>query len=1586
MSYEKIDTPRLNTANVCLVNVLAGAVSAKIEPTVSTHTSISSCTINGSSEFTDSITGLTVKILLTNGNLSFDYVYNEPSTGAVTGSSSFTLELSSAGNTEWKSDTATYTVNLVCCLTDISLDHAGNAVQYVSGVEQSIGLSPAYSAVKDICDGSTSTVLFTAAGNAFVGTPDTPGAYIGLVSGPDGEMPFNIAVRDTRLYTDQEYVVAVDDPSTVYADRGNIKIHTVSDNDGSKPFRENPGNGFYLSCSQGSNSTWVASYSDVSNSSSKPNHKYEIECKDKGTDGGETAAKDCMFYILGDCKCGSDKCIHTKGIRKLTDSEWSLKHNNSEIATATAPYNSLYPPSSGWSGATITGEAEIQYDGEAYTYMSSYDSVTYKPVKGKCTRMGIHTLNFYKHKENKSKSFNGWGTYGGPSSTHATTSYITYDTVTKKYVSGICTANIESDNPSILKEAGPITGAALLTHPITGNYMDHALAIDKKGVGSGYGTSSGPYGVAVPDTMLPSYDWVQFYLNRPRTSCIMPYTGGISATIKHEDNARYLAKWWIAESLSRKHHESGTINILKTSELVTGGLTCGYAGGVIKSSRVCRKIGIQSSIELPDVSSSLDNCTHTLDVPDKLFGISGCNLAVNTDVRVINERYDAKSKHAALDFAEYIVFDDILYKLAGPSTVPVDCHNAYGDCVKSGNTPDDKKYKNEQCEIVLAVWNSCNNRPHLDGIAIETIPGTTDPDISREGKTTKRLVRIDDIYELDSDGCIKSLKIKEDPDNKSILSDSLRTVRNTPTSIICYKLIYRNTTVDEPPNIGVTETVIEGDPLHWAISYGEFGKYEILKADIRTVTECDLIVSYDIRVACSDSSSYAIDYNETANILPYTIWCDGDEPCSVASLCSHSQLTEHTAEIKNAFTVDVTTGHIYARQLTGSDAVEHSYHSESPACVCPDGGDDIDDCYDASDASYTDDVNIYGIYASLVDSRVGVSTAYTGSSSCTMSDGGTATFIGSSKFGDTLGPCLYINYSVRNGNYTSSRGMTMDTGWGDISMFHRDDIICYLPHASSGSSLVTSFDYNASYNSSIHTYDNDDDPDVTLQDTVSVKVTNSRFELSPDGFLGLYIPKTGKQEGSSCITYSEVDHGNGKYTEGRMDRSINSRWRITLTKSGEGVESDDNYNDKDDDTVNLPASTSTDAGDNNCPNIDIVCYRYTGDALEASGSGTITAPSGVYYDVFGDASSSSAIRIPGLICGIGAYPFEAPDKDGSRYRSIATSSKAHMVTEFSDSSGICSIPIGIPNIYVDLLGVCNYTYKVPEDRELWCDYDETINWNTGEESRSDSYIGSTSYSNNTLVEYNPITIVSDEPRMIELYNPSTIISLSDRITDDNHFVLDAELLCIRGSKAGTGCVARDPDNPDDQPYEGIPTVEDVYMTVHWTTFPTITEEMANNKDSVGSNVDILLPIIDANDNTIYKSTYRREVRTGIVKYSTILQCAESEFNDVLDTFNYVMDLSCSKSKSESNSSDDDCCWRMDISDTFKHRRYDVIVEDSNDAEKIRGNIKKIMAEALSRSQNTTVLCNIRYHYDEPKKDLNLNKYGTCRTVIARRKK
>ena len=1574
MSYEKIDTPRLNTANVCLVNVIAGAVSAKVEPTVSTHTGISSCTINGSSEFTDSITGLTVKILLNSGNLSFDYIYNEPDTGAVTGSSSFSLEVSSVGNSEWKSDTVTYNVNLVCCLTDISISHAGNAIQYVSGLEQSIGLGIDYSAVKDICDGSTSTVLFTAAGNAFVGTPDTPGAYIGLVSGPDGEMPFNIAVRDTRLYTDQEYVVAVDDPSTVYADRGNIKIHTVSDNDGSKPFQENPGNGFYLSCSQGPNSTWVASYSDASNSSSWPNHKYEIECKDKGTDGGETADKDCMYYILGDCTCGSDKCIHTRGIRKLTDSEWSLKHNNSEVATATAPYNSLYPPSSGWSGATITGEAEIQYDGEAYTYMSSYDSVTYKPVKGKCTRMGTHTLNFYKHKENKSKSFNGWGPYGGPSSTQATTSYITYDTVTKKYVSGICTANIEPDNSSILKGAGPITGAALLTHPITGNYMDHALVIDKKGVGSGYGTSSGPYGVAVPDTMLPSYDWVQFYLNRPRTSCIMPYTGGLKASVTFEDDAKTIARWWMAETVCHHVKSEGKYETLDTKPLKTSfgnsneGINCRIVRGFTSDRYIGRTIGITSEARIRDMSTSLVNCTYSNDIPDNIFGISSDNIIVDTAMDLCQETCSLESVHIAVEYSKYIVFDDILYELDGDNIVPLDCQNEDGECERENGYAG---VGDEKCRIFMTSWHSLNNRPHLDGVLIETDKDSNAPVISESGTTSKRIATLNDLYDLDEDGSIKSIKYSTIADSDAIDPASIRTVRNTPSSISCYKIIKR---VTEPTDDSSVEpTVVETfeEKFEFEISYGEFGIYPIKEEEIKTASECDLIVTYNVDIECSNSLTESVDYNYTIDpyTYTYTIWCDCDEPCTCGVLCDSTEHSTYKVSIENAFTVNAITGTIQSRAMTADDE-ENSSHYINPACTCDE--EYSEEC-DGVEHSYSSTDKISYVTAALVDSKEGISTEYVGSDSCTLSDGST-TFRGSSSFGSTLGPCLYISYTMSGFGWSAVRGMSRKTGWGSISGFHG---YCLDPHHSNGSSLVTSFTYEASYSSAIHTYDNDDDPDVTLLDTVSVNATNSRFELSPDGFLGLYIPKPSTCSGSSTTTYKEVDNGNGKYLTGSFDRTLSSGWKITLTKSGEGSEDSTSGSANNDGDSGEDIPDGSGSASNSCPEVKIMCFRESGKSVDAKGDATMYIPDGTYDTVFGDAdayasgySSFSILKLPRVACGVSVFPFEAPNKDGGSYRSIMASSKAHIITDGEDGS---SIYIGIPPVIAKVGGDCSYKYKAPEDTDLWCEYDWYLDENH-EENHSDSYSRSASYSSYTAIQQDNKVIIGTKPIELPMFNPSKDITIKDEVTDENYFLLDHDFIYIDG----TGVYS-------DEGYDVR-----VKVTIHWTSRPIITEDMAKND----TNDPIKLPIIESESSIIYSSIYEAHYKPKSKTIYTILQCGISSYDDVFSTykdasrhFDYLR--KCKDNEEGSQSSNSDSCLSFHENICIQHYKYEKVAGDGDiDADSIRSRILQFISiDRVSKGPALEIIPELHMQYQGSDSEVqNLNKIDLgCAIVIARRK-
>lgn len=680
MAYIKLDTPRLTSANAFMVYVGHGDPICFIHPTITVHTAIDSVVMGGAeNKYTDTNTGITIEAVLNNGIIEFRFTHDGES--RVTGSSSFNITVRSLGDDEYSPDTATFTLGLVCCAHDLDPASGGETDMYVSGRESTIytGMPLA-----DIKDGSNT--LFTADSStmSFHGIPDTPAALVGLTWGDTtitngysvaSNRPHNIAIKDNRIYTDQEYIIAVEDPNTALCNRSNIKIHSISpvgSDSADIPFIENPGNGYYINGVFNGSFTYKDEFSD--------SHTYTIEKTGNGSDNGEDV-RSCPYYIGGACSYGNT-CFYTNGIRTLTNSTWALKHNGSEVATAESVYDSEVPPSSGWGRAVITGESEVQYNGNVYAYAASYTSVDYRPSKSMCTRLEPHTLYFYKVQEFISKSFDGWGQYGGTSRT-GTPAYLTYDADTGLYSEGIRTTQINEGDIGVISGVSALTGAGLMIHPVTASHLDQALAIKDTGVAAGYGTSSGPYGVAVPDSnpnqIMPTYDWAQFYTNRPRTAVMIPPKG--SHKVSQTDELTLYSKIY---AYYYKNIKTGYKDISpyynrwidwSKSWVVNKG----FLEKDVKDNRILSVTSVKTDKDT--ASLMLPYYTGGMDIPQSFFNVGEVNLKVYTEGGFYKYNHTIETQHRPLLLSEYIMYDDILYKRSSDDNgvLNLTCEETYSD-------------------------------------------------------------------------------------------------------------------------------------------------------------------------------------------------------------------------------------------------------------------------------------------------------------------------------------------------------------------------------------------------------------------------------------------------------------------------------------------------------------------------------------------------------------------------------------------------------------------------------------------------------------------------------------------------------------------------------------------------------------------------------------------------------------------------------------------------------------------------------------------------------------------------------------------
>lgn len=1238
MAYIKRDTPYFDTANAFLVYIVGNDPVCVASPSIHTRSGISSVEFNGSDSYKDETTGLKISLSSTDPELAVKLEYEEPASGRVSGSSTINVKVTSKGSDEYTQESAVFTFGLVCCVDMVDPFHAGNTVIPVSGVEHTIGTGK-YTPVKDITqNGTNGGVSFVASNSTFIGTPNTPGAYVGVVNGSSeiapgvyvsGKRPLNIAVKDTRLYTDQEHVVVIPDPSTATTNRNCIKIHHISDADAGIPFVENPGNGFYI--------TPPSNYFDANINS----HSYTM-ARDYSGSEQIMDVTGCPYYSAGLCMHGQS-CLYST-FSTITDSRWSVRHNGNTVATATSAYNSTVAPSSGWSGAVVTGEGELHYNGNTYAYASSYASVMFAPVEGKCTGLVPHTLNFYKVKEYYSKSLDGWGSYGGSGHT-GTPEYITEDTDTGLFVEGLCTSTIiEGDGKTILKGVTKLAGAGFITNPITAHISDFAVSIGGHGIGVGFGDGTSEYGLAVQDAILPTYDWAQLYADRPRTTMMLPYEGvhTVTSNISNTPVASriYLYEYVYKESSSRPidRYERRDVSPYKLfrkqssyiPEWVYKGFTSTYE----------EKLGIyiKETVNNTSGDAKLPYYIASGDSPSVFYNVVDASVSTTKsfDMQALEK---GTSVHLAVEAAEYILYDDILYKSVDSKFKPLDCRSLNRKSPTFTRTEGDTTfnvYSVHKWEAVVPYHFT-----YLDA--------STSTIISGMGMPVKAPV-------VDSHGRVKkygrsynSIKLPED-DRRLDLSR-----------------VYENVTI----HICEEHEVIPPDPdtllgrdikfskLSIWIKFNDYDYISIDEGDIRNidpealVRRCNVTGSYTL-----DEANKVTSPNGASSPSPHSVLvrCNTDSDCEhqecfawqiYGYCCSHHKYVSVSYQHMDAFTIDATYGPIMRTNdsdptnpnvgtgmctyIPGIDTScyddDQSCDNEPCAVVCSawvaDTIGHLDELVEEYDKSYSNTlgVGILDTSFSRSDScfpaiQLSVSLRNSTDNRCFSRQGmftnNEYNYNSCTNIGTVLGPAftgdglaaLMVYYPIGDGTYRARPWHAKD------SITHKRTF-----QGVKSSEFSAVFDGETLKGSNALSYD------------INTIITNTLMDFRPDGLLGLYIPTGNIIESCGVTAAKSLSTGYGEFGSSADYCDIVEDIKIEITYDG-------SYSG--DGTVDEP----------------IYCIVECGTATIFDVSSTMSAT----YEKPDDLD-----YIPHMTILSSLYPFEAPDVSTRKYRSIQASGKQFIV-------------------------------------------------------------------------------------------------------------------------------------------------------------------------------------------------------------------------------------------------------------------------------------------------------------------------------------
>lgn len=1499
--YTKIDTPRLNVSNACVVYIVGNAPVAYVEPSISAKTAILTASINGKSSYTDTNTGLTVNVWTTYGSgINFTYEYTPPD-NPVTGSSVFKLEVETTGGTTSSGDTysgdvATFYLGLVCCTKALDIHHAGNNTINVSGLEHTISAGKDFTPIKDIL--GSSSVMFKADADTFTGVPDTPGAFIGVVAGSHEPVeglsaptkrPINIAIVDTRKYTDQDYVIATANPGTITVDRTAIKIHDVFSTTGgvgddklgpSAPFDENPGNGFFLSCGTSGSSV---SYKDANSDS----HIYTINRTSAGTDNNEEPSSHCPYYKGGSCTYSPEGCYYgNTGIRTITDSKWELRHNNSIIAEASSVYNSDIPPSSGWSSAVITGEAEIQYEDpntgsiSVYAYSSSYMSVVYCKYNDGgnmlCLQDTPHLLHYYKEKKNYSKSLKGWGTYGGPANPPTTSvSTITYDTVTGKYAQGIKTISITDNTPGVLEGVGPLTGAALVVHPVTGQYMDFVLALAESssattayGVGSGFGsdTAGGGYGVATRDPLLPApaLDWAPFYSYRPRQTSMLPYTTNHSISVgsNNYDLGKYVFRLYSIYSATYTRGAGGTfteeaggmyfeedpggIYAEEDPYIYAKKLCTPNIQGLITSSRKRRTNHVMCTVVLDSSSVSLPFYEVSLDNPSVFYNVNNTGVQLECASAGHKEQVTVDTEYGAYKTSPYILYDGILY--AGTDVF----HNILcpGGEDPHPCVPDPEN--SMRCRRLLASWGAVVH-DYMKWIKVTGTSGTT---------RTKANLTEEDIKSFDPSGS--------------------GTVYSVYTGATISAYTVHKVSASQGDYVGESEPPFKTYSILYVLTLPGDGSYSLTAEEASTILpkgECDLIKTYGAEVEQTWSSTEKVTKSDNGFSYydPNIGECyhgSTEDWCEFA--CSMDCSGSAEFSMKKAFTINAITGTLTPYEESTSSG--HTYLWAMSHDIC--------DCTDLMDDGLERKSTMTKVSSAMTIRTPDTSRILQERSSSCSNGPFVVSDTVSHEITDTIAPYILPVFTVSgniedfaddgsyNHSYTLSTRINLIETVGTFGYSGCRRSFYELP----GYSYTDTID--ASHK---HLYS--DKVTLELKTTTTNTVTSTPFAFIPDGDLGLYIPtnKSIQYSQSADATYEEVHYQASESATGKSTKTLST-------------------------TITLTEVTTSDSSCEDVPESPI-CYVSGGPFHHYK---TEASLSGVSY--------STPLGAPTSYC---LFPYEAPSS-GS-YRSIVASSRVHIIPDIvTDSTD--------PSRYTNIR---EYGYERCEGIRYAPTSDEFLCPDMPDSSSSYGEAVDVSDSLSMLINImNDISIVSKNAHHIPLSDINSGISIRMDISDsslsastsgDNYYVDKNVARWAHLVHSRNMCLDHNGD------------MESRKLTIAWTTRPKFTQE-----DNEGPPYGIILPIISESDSGIYMSQYSQKGPLGSCETKFVKKdCNISSVADIDVLFSRFMgDVEADLSDaSYSGSSEKDGCMCQTSVKLWMRVLY---IDPYSDALKLREDIKRAL--------------------------------------------